>query len=375
MNREKFLPGFFYATNSTFMSAKKLTSLRIGKVEIGEGLPVRTIAEVACQHGGDMALAKRLIEAAKEAGADFVKFQIHVPEAEMVPHSIRFWAGDMDEVLEKVNFEKAEQHAELKSHAEKVGIQYICTPFCVEAAQRLLEAGVDGFKVGSGELSNLPMLRFLARSGKPLILSTGMSTLEEIGWAVASIRDENPDVAFMLTHALSEYPPVNLNNERLGLIPQYKKEFGVMVGLSDHAIRSVDTIVSVAVALGAPLIEKHFTLPDIKGPDDVVSLTPREFSRMIAYIRDAETAIGGAHPERTRTPEEQVVADWAHHSVVTARAVQAREELTLENLVPKRPGKGIPSRYLDPLHPGLLGKRAARDLPADHILLWEEVEK
>jgi N,N'-diacetyllegionaminate synthase len=344
-----------------------MNDIRIGNHIIGEGHPVLIIAELACEHRGKMADAKRLIDAAKEAGADIAKFQLHVPREEMVAGSIRFWAGSMDEILKEVNFETQEQHAELKSYCESVGITYLCTPFCSAAADIVEKVGVVGYKTGSGELTNLPMLRHIAEKGKPMIVSTGMSTMEEIADAVGVLRDAGAE--FMLMHALSEYP-ASYENMNLRLIEEIRSAFGIHVGFSDHSRELYAPV--AAVTLGARVIEKHFTLRELHGPDDLVSLDPSEFREMVTAIRNTEKALGS---KRYVSEKEAPVRGWAHHSVVVSRPIQAGETFTYENLCAKRPGSGISAKYLDRLHSSrLIGHVAARPLAVDDILTWEDVQ-
>ncbi len=344
-----------------------MQDIQIGSVTIGEGKPVVTIAEVACQHGGAMANAKRLIDAAKESGADIVKFQLHVPEAEMVAGTIKFWGGTMDDVLKKAQFGTYEEHKGLKEYCAKVGIQYLCTPFSIAAADILEKVGVDGYKTGSGELTNLPMMRHLAKKGKPMIVSTGMCTMDEIADTVKVLEQEGAN--FALTHCLSEYPPV-YEDMHLGVIQKLKEKFGILVGSSDHSPEIYSAI--VAVALGATIIEKHFTLPDLNGPDDVVSLSPAQFKEMVRVIRGIEQATDS---EKKLSEKELVTRAWAHHSVIAARDIKQGEILNSQNLVVKRPGTGIPSKYLDMLYSEkLIGKKAAKDLAFNTILQWVDVE-
>jgi len=343
-----------------------MKDIKFGSITIGENRPAVVIAEIAVQHEGKMANAKRLIDAAKESGADIAKFQLHVPEAEMVPGSIKFWGGSMDEILRVANFGTYEEHKEAQDYCKQVGIQYLCTPFSMAAVDILEKVGVDAYKTGSGELTNLPMMRHLAKTGKPIIVSTGMSTMEEITDTVTVLKAEGAD--FMLTHCLSEYPP-QYEHMNLGLIREYKGKFGVLIGSSDHSTEIYSAL--AAVVLGAKVIEKHFTLRDLHGPDDTVSLDPAELKEMVAAIRKIEKSLGST---KTISEQEQVVRDWAHHSVVAVHDIKAGGSFSLENLAPKRPGTGIPARYLDPLYAEkLLGEKAAKDLPKNTILQWEDV--
>lgn len=340
--------------------------IHFGSLTIAEDKPVVIIAEIAVQHEGRMEAAKRLIDAAKTAGADVAKFQLHVPEAEMVPDSIQFWGGSMDQILRDANFATYEQHKELKDYCQQVCIQYLCTPFCIAAVDILEKVGVDGYKTGSGELTNLPMMRRIAKTGKPVIVSTGMSTMEEIATTISVLKSEGID--FVLTHCLSEYPP-HYSHMNLGLITKLKEKFDVMIGSSDHSIEIYSAL--AAVALGARVLEKHFTLPDLHGPDDTVSLNPTQFKEMVQAVRKIEVALG---TEKTISVEEEAVRDWAHHSVIAAQNIRQGDIFSLENLVVKRPGRGIPARFLDPLFSDkLIGKKAAKDLPINTIIQWGDV--
>ncbi len=334
--------------------------LQIGRVTIGEGLPVVVIAEAACEHLGNLETALRMVEAAKEAGADVVKFQLHLPE-EMIPGSIEFWGGSMDDVLERWNIGLGGQ-ARLRAHCDEVGIQYLCTPFSAAAADQLEEILVDGYKTGSGEMTNLPMLRHIARSGKPMIVSTGMATVEEIGETVAALRDEGAE--FMLMNCTSAYPP-RYDQLHLRFIPRMRELFGTLVGHSDHTPEWTSTI--AAVALGAVAVEKHFTLDRAAGgPDRHVSLEPDQFRTMVDAIRNTEVSLG---EEKEVYPEEQVVRDWAHHSVATVRPLAAGAVIGDGDVAVKRPGSGIPARHLD----DVVGRVAARDVPADTPLQWTDL--
>lgn len=337
-----------------------MREIRFGRIRIAEETPAVVIAEAACEHLGSLEVAKRMVEAAYEAGADIIKFQLHLPE-EMIPGSIRFWGGSMDEVLAKYNLSVSD-HKALAAHCEQVGIQYLCTPFCAKAADHLEELGVAAFKTGSGEMTNLPMLRHIARKGKPMIVSTGMATMEEISETVAALRNEKSN--FILMNCTSAYPP-RYDQVNLRLIPALAERFGVFVGHSDH---TPDLWTALgAVALGAKVIEKHFTLDrGLKGPDWHVSLEPSELKILVDGVRKLERALGA---EKKVYDEERVVRDWAHHSVVTLRPIRAGEVLAPGMLGVKRPGRGVSAKHLEDFY----GRTARRDLPADALVQWEDV--
>ncbi len=335
--------------------------LRFGNIVISDSAPVVVIAEAACEHRGDLDEARRLVDLAKEAGADIVKFQLHLPEEEMIQNSIRFWAGSMDEVLARVNL-PAKDHEVLMRHCQTVGIQYLCTPFCAKAADILDELGLEAFKTGSGEMTNIPMLRHIARKKKPMIVSTGMANVDEIQETVDALRKE--EAAFMLMNCTSAYPP-RAEEVKLGFIPVMRQMFGTLVGYSDHATDM--WAVLGAVAMGAKVIEKHFT-PDraLKGPDHFISLEPKEFRAMVGAIRNLESALGA---DKKVHPGEEEVRRWAHHSVVTLCEIRAGVQIAPSMVGVKRPGWGVPAKHLEDFY----GRIAVRDIAANSLLGWEDV--
>lgn len=355
---------------SEYMSTRPLT---IGYIPIGREHPTVIIAEVACEHRGNMEAAKRLIRAAKDAGADVVKFQLHVPGAEMLPNQIRFWAGSMDEILREVNFPHAAQHRELMASCTEIGIQYLCTPFCEAAVDVLEELAVPAYKVGSGELTNLPMhrkiARICARRDIPAIISTGMSIPEEIAETVAVYEDEGVKDRLILMNCTSEYP-ATYEHAHLGLIPEFRERFGVIVGQSDHSTEIYTAI--AAVTLGAKVVEKHLTIRDLHGPDDLVSLDPEQFRQMVDAIHKIGRGLG---TEKFITEAEGPVRAWAHHSVAVIRGIRAGEPITPTNVAVRRPGGGIPAKYFDQRYAHeLIGKLAKRDLAPNMLLQWEDLE-
>ncbi len=364
-----------------------MKNLQFGKLTIG-GTRVVVIAEIADSHNGSMETAKKLVDAAKASGADVAKFQLHLVGKnevngvnEMIPGSIQMWDGPLYDILQR-NLFTVEMHKEIKAYCESVGIEYLCTPFCTAAVDVLNDIGVNAFKTGSGELDNLPQHRRLAqvskKTGKPVIVSTGMSILEEVADTVKVYKEEGAIENLVLTNCTSEYPPNDYSHANLGLIQKMQKEFGVWVGQSDHTMDNYTAF--AAVALGAKVIEKHFTLDrKQKGPDHFIALEPQMFKELVDGIRKIEVALG---EEKNISKEEQVVRDWAFHSVTSFKDIQKGEKLTTENLIERRPrtmmrdGKkveGIPSKYLDPMYSKkLLGRTAARDIPKDTMLVWED---
>jgi len=338
-------------------------ALDIGGRLVGDGEPCYVIAEACINHNGDFATALEMIERAAEAGADAIKFQVHYLEHEMlrdVPTSGNFDKPLWD-VLEETNLSD-DRHTALRDRCVERGIDYLCTAYCREAGDFVASLGVPLLKVGSGETTNIPFLRSLARHGIPLLVSTGMATLEEVDGTVEALRATG--APFGITHCTSEYPPV-YEDINLGMIPLYKERYRIVVGHSDHS-PTIYTALG-AVAWGASVIEKHFTLDRSQpGADHAVSLEPDELAELVAGVR-AVKAAGGARKEVFE--RERPIRAWAHHSVVTLRPIAAGERFADENVWVKRPGTGIPAAELD----GIVGRRAARDLPADALLAWEDV--
>jgi N-acetylneuraminate synthase len=336
--------------------------LKFGSITIGEDFPVVTIAEAAVEHLGNLNVAMRMADKANDIGADFIKFQMHLPEDEMIPDVIKFWGGSLDEILEKYNL-SVDDHRALIKYCREIGIQYLCTPFCPRAVDVLNDLGVAGFKTGSGEMTNFPMMDRIAKTGKPVIISTGMCTYEEVEETVNFLKAKQ--VKLMITNCTSIYPApyetINLN-----LIPEYKKKFDILVGHSDH---TPDIWTSLgAVALGAKVIEKHFTLNRaMRGPDSEVSLEPDDFKLMVDAIKKIEAALGA---KKQLHEGEKIVRDWAHHSVVTLTDIPENAALQAAMLSVKRPGRGIPAKHLGEL----LKYKTTKDLPKDTILQWSDIE-
>lgn len=354
-----------------------MKELVFGKYTIGEKSPTLIIAEIGVDHMGSMEKAKKMIDAAKAAGADVAKFQIHLPEIEMVPNhpSTDFHGGSLTDVFTRSHLTPKE-HRELKEYTESVGLEYLCTPFCPDAVDILNDVvGVKAFKTGSGEIANLPEHRRLAKisakTGKPVMVSTGMSTMEEIAETVSVYREEGALENLILMLCTSEYPLERYEDISLGLIPEFKKLFGVWAGYSDHS--KDNRIACAAVAMGAKVIEKHFTLAYGEGGcDDSVALTPSMFSELTEGVRRVESALG---TEKKVRDEEQKVRSWAFHSIVVNEPLKAGDAITEKNVRPARPGVGIPAKFYDKRYSDqLFGKKAARDIGKDEVLQWSDLE-
>src|SRR5438034_2710812 len=261
--------------------------ITIGSRTVGAGQPCFIIAEAGINHNGDVRLASDLVDAAAAAGADAIKFQTHFPEHEMLRGgaTAAYVGESLFDLLTRTALSR-EAHRELRDLAKRRGILFLSTPFSREAADFLETVGVPAFKTGSGELTNLPLQRHIARKGKPMIISTGMSTPEEIDRTVQTIRAEG--TPFALMHCTSTYP-TPYEHVQLGCIGWLQNLYRVPVGFSDHTLGAF--MAYAAVASGANLFEKHFTISrTLPGPDQQGSIEPRELAELVAGIRAVEQA-------------------------------------------------------------------------------------
>lgn len=338
----------------------------IGARAIGPNHPPFVIAEVGVNHEGEVDKAIALVDAAVEAGAEVVKFQCHITHKEMVPtdmtpgaiSSERLW-----DIIRRCELTEDEERRVL-NYCRDRKIMYLSTPFSREAADRLDQMGVPAFKVGSGECNNLPLLAHIAAKGKPVILSTGMNDLDSIRRSVATIQSFGVPLA--LLHCTSMYP-TPYDKVRLGAVTQLGGEFpGLPIGLSDHSM-GIWTCIG-AVALGASILEKHFTISrSWPGPDTGISIEPNELRDLIVASRAVWEARGGS---KTILPEEQPVIDFAYATVVTIAPVRKGERFDASNIWVKRPGTG---RIRAARMHDVLGKSAARDLQAEMHVNPEDV--
>jgi N-acetylneuraminate synthase len=342
--------------------------VRVGDHRIGEGRPVFVVAEAGVNHNGDLELARRLVDAAAAAGADAVKFQTFRTDALVTRDAPKAGyqaeatgAGGQRAMLASLEL-SLEAHAELRDRSRDRGLVFFSTPFDEESADLLERIGVPVFKVPSGEITNLPLLRHVAAKRRPIILSTGMSTLDEVARAVDTVRAAG-DPPLALLHCVSAYPaPAAETNLRA--MDTLRARFGCPVGLSDHTLGTAVAI--AAVARGAAIIEKHLTLDKtLAGPDHRASLDPGEFVALVRSIREVESALGDG--DKRPTPSELDTRRVARKSLVAARPIRAGERLAVEDIAVKRPGSGIEPADL----PRVLGRAVRRDLAADDLISWE----
>ena len=345
---------------------KKMKSFKIGTRIIGKNNPPFIIAEVGINHEGSLDKALQCVDAAVKAGADCVKFQSHITEAEMIPTDMK--PGEISEerlwdIIKRCELTEDEER-QVKKYCEDSGIIYLCTPFSREAADRLQSMDVTAYKIGSGECNNIPLLEHVARFGKPMLLSTGMNDIESIKKSVLAIQKHN--VPLLLMHCTSMYP-TPYEKVRLGAIKELQDTFNLPIGLSDHSI-GIYTCLG-AVALGASALEKHFTVTrDWPGPDVLISIDPEELAELVKGSKAIFSALGG---HKTILPEEKPVIEFAYASVVTITTVKSGEVFSLENIWVKRPGTGaILANELN----RVLGKKAFRDIQKDSQISPDDVE-
>jgi N,N'-diacetyllegionaminate synthase len=332
---------------------------------------VFVIAEAGVNHNGSLDLALQLVDAAKASGADAVKFQtfradqLATRSAHKAPYQDRTTANSESqfEMLQRLQLDAA-AHRRLIHHCRNAGIQFLSSPFDTQSADLLARMDVPLFKVPSGEITNLPFLQHLARKNRPLILSTGMSTLGEVEEAVQVLKIAGA-IQLTLLHCVTEYP-APYAEVNLRAMQTLKLAFGLPVGYSDHT--SGIEIAIAAVALGAEVIEKHFTLDrSLPGPDHSASLEPIELQQMVTAIRHVEAALGSGikAPARCELPNISV----ARKSVVAARTLPKGHQLATGDLEIKRPGTGLAPKLL----PTLIGRTLRASVAKDEIINWDHL--
>lgn len=344
--------------------------MQIGKRKIGGNAPAYIIAEMSGNHAGNIENAKAIIRAAKEAGADCIKLQTYTPETITMDCDNEYfhihngtWEGENLYQLYGKAFTPWEWQEELKEEAERVGIDFFSTPFDFTAVDFLEELGVEFYKIASFELVDIPLIEYVASKGKPIIMSTGMSTLAEIDDAVTAIRKQGNDQIALLRCA-SAYPAIT-DEMNLMTMKNMGEVFGVPVGLSDHSMGSVGAV--TAVALGAKIIEKHFCLDRaIENPDSSFSMNPEEFAQMVKDIRQAEKAIGTVKYGVTEQEKSNIVF---RKSIFAVKDIKKGEELTSENIRVIRPGYGVKPKY----YKEILGQRALCDIKRGNPLKLEYI--
>ncbi len=346
-------------------------TIEVAGRKIGPAYPCFIIAEAGVNHNGDLETALQLVDVAAECGADAVKFQTFntddglTKDAPKADYQLRT-TGAADSQYEMVKrLELSEdEFRQLKAHSKDKNILFLSTPFDHGSVSLLDRLGVDVYKVASGEIVNLPLLKDIASRGKPMFVSTGMSNLGEVETAVQSIQSQG-NQEFILLHCVSNYPadPADIN---LSAMQTMASAFGVSVGYSDHTVGI--EVPMAAVAMGACVIEKHLTLDNsMAGPDHQASLEPEPFRQMVQGIRTVESAIG--HGRKEPAASEANTAAVARKSLVAACDIPSGTTITEELVAMKRPGNGLPSSFL----PHVVGRKSIRDIPTGTLLDFESL--
>jgi N-acetylneuraminate synthase len=347
------------------MAAAK--TIRIGARTVGDGQPVFVIAEAGVNHNGDIRLAKALVDAARAAGADAVKFQnfeaeeVTTARAGMAAYQRRN-TGKSESQIEMIRrFElPAAAFEEIAAHCKKRRIMFLSTPHggfgSVDVLRRI---GVAALKIGSADLNNLPLLAYAARLKKPMIISTGMAEMRDVTEAVAMIRKAGNNKIIVL-QCTTDYP-ARYRDINLRAMLTMRDQQKVLVGYSDHTVGAESAV--VAVALGACVLEKHLTLDNaMDGPDHRASANPQDFKDYVKAVRDAEVILGS--PRKTIAKSARQYMPLVLKSVVARRPIKRGDLLTKDNLAIKRPGTGLsPKHYFE-----MLGKRAMRELKPDALI-------
>lgn len=345
-------------------------TFRIGEHPVGTGR-CYIIAEAGVNHNGDPELAHQLIDAAADARADAVKFQtfdpaqLAAPDAPKADYQTRTTEPRESqlEMLRKLAL-RDEVYPALKQHAEQRGLEFLSTAFDEGSYDFLQRLGLAAIKIGSGDMTNHPLLARVAKSGRPVLLSTGMATLDEVDAAVAALKRSGAG-AFALFHCVSNYP-AGAEESNLRAIGTLRERFGVPTGWSDHTLGI--TVSLAAAALGADLLEKHFTLDrSLPGPDHAASLLPGELANLVAQLRVVESARGTG--KKVPNPSELAVAAVARKSLHSRRAIAIGQVIHEEDVVALRPGTGIPPSARD----SIVGRRARLDIPAGRLLSNDDV--
>jgi N-acetylneuraminate synthase len=342
-----------------------MATMFLGNRAIGPDQTPLVVAEIGINHEGDFDKAIQMIDDAQATGCECVKFQSHVIEDEMIPNDVVPGNADVSiwDIMSRCAFDET-QERNLKAYVERKGMIFLSTPFSRAAADRLERMGVLGYKIGSGECNNYPLIQHISSFGKPIILSTGMNDLTSIEPAVSILRQAGVD--FALLHCTSMYP-TPYDKVRLGALAELAIAFpDAVLGLSDHSLGHYTCL--AAIPLGASILEKHFTSDKSwPGPDVPISLDPAELQDLIRGARAVYMALGG-HKEILA--DEAPTIQFAYASVVSIRPIDKGETLDMSNIWVKRPGTGdIKAADFS----RVLGRVAARDIARNAQIKWEDI--
>jgi N-acetylneuraminate synthase len=342
-----------------------MNSLEIAGRKVGSGYPPLVIAEIGINHEGNIKKAIQMIDDAHAVGCECVKFQSHIIQDEMIPNNVI--PGNAKESIWDIMSRCALNEKDelfLKEYVESKGMIYLSTPFSRASAIRLEKMNVPAYKIGSGECNNYPLIEHIARYDKPVILSTGMNDIKSIEPAVEIFRNEK--VPFALLHCTSIYP-TPYSKVRLGALQDLKQAFpDAVLGLSDHSIGNYTCF--AAVALGASILEKHFTSDkNWPGPDNPISIEPNELKDLIQGTNAIHEAMGG---KKDILPDEKPTINFAYACVVSIRDISEGDVLTPENIWVKRPGTGeIKAKYYE----RILGKMVTKNIGKNQQLRWTDI--
>jgi len=345
--------------------------IEIENKQIENGKSCFIIAEAGINHNGNINLAKRLVDVAKRAGVDAVKFQTFITEeivtktAEMANYQ-KENIGKKEsqfEMLKKIEL-SYKDFIELKKYCDRKGIIFLSTPHSEDAID-FLEPLVPVYKIASGDLTNLPFLEKIAKKKKPIILSTGMARLDEVSEAVNIIKTQGNNKIILL-HCTSNYP-CPLEEVNLRTMATLKREFSLPVGYSDHTLGTLVPV--MAVTMGAVVIEKHFTLDrNLTGPDHKASLEPKELKLMVKTIRDVEKALGNGIKKPTES--EKKIKKIVRKSIIAKVNIPKGTKISKEMLIIKRPGTGIAPKYIN----RIVGEKAKRNILKDELINWHKIK-
>lgn len=344
-----------------------MNEIKIGRITINEK-NILVIPEIGINHNGSLKVAKEMVYSAYKAGAKIIKHQTHVVDDEMSHYAKKVIPGNADisiyEIMKNAALSEEEEF-ELMRYTELLGMEFLSTPFSRAAAERLERFGVKAYKIGSGEMNNYPLLEHIASFGKPMIVSTGMNSIEDIKKAVRILEKYN--VQYALLHTTNLYP-TKPNQVRLGAMKQMMNEFpNVLVGLSDHTINNNACI--AAITMGATIVERHYTdTMDREGPDIICSMDQKALKELIEAASQVPQMLGG-----TKAPldEEKVTIDFAFATVVTIKKIAKGEKFSKDNIWVKRPGTG---KILAENYYKVLGRVASSDIDSDVQLDYNMIQ-
>ena len=342
--------------------------MKIGTREINNGVDPLIIAEIGINHNGSIKIAKEMVDSAKRAGVEVIKHQTHIIDDEMSKEAKKVIPGNSDksiyDIMKKASL-NFEDEVELKNYVEKNNMIFISTPFSRAAVDRLVKMNVPAFKIGSGECNNHPLIEYICKFKKPIILSTGMNDLNSVKKTVSIIRKNN--IEFSLLHTTNLYPtPHNL--VRLGGMEELMSAFpNIPIGLSDHTRDNLSSY--AAITLGASIIEKHYTDSYSRvGPDIIRSMDEDSCRELIVNSKLIKSMLGG---KKIAADEEKVTINFAFSTVVSIKEISEGETLTSKNIWVKRPGTGeIKAEYYNKV----LGRKAIKNIEKDKHLNWSDFE-